>query len=121
MEVQIREMVLSDYEAVVALWCSTPGFIVRPVTDSRDEIEPLLARTPSLSVIAVDDDGVVNLPRVRRHDGRRDDWSESDQRILGDFGEFAPRDEPRSELFAIERSAQQMPLEREMLPDRPEA
>ena len=46
--------------------------------------------------------GIVNLPRVRRHDGRRDDCSESDRRILGDFGEFAPRDEPGSELFAIE-------------------
>jgi hypothetical protein len=47
-------------------------------------------------------EGIVNLPRVRRHDGRRDDCSESDRRILGDFGEFAPRDEPGSELFAIE-------------------
>jgi hypothetical protein len=34
--------------------------------------------------------GIVNLQRVRRHDGRRDDCSESDRRILGDFGEFEP-------------------------------
>jgi hypothetical protein len=65
--------------------------------------------------------GVLNLSRVRRHDGRRDDRSESSRRIWGESGEFAPRDESRRELFAIERSAQQMPLEREMLPDRSEA
>jgi hypothetical protein len=40
---------------------------------------------------------------------------------LGDFGEFAPGNESRRELFAIECRAQQMPLEREVLPDRPEA
>jgi len=39
MGVQIREMVLADYEAVVALWRSTPGVDIRPVTDSRDGIE----------------------------------------------------------------------------------
>jgi hypothetical protein len=38
---------------------------------------------------------------------------------LGEFGEFAPRDESRSELFAIELSAQQMSLEREVLPGHP--
>jgi len=40
---------------------------------------------------------------------------------LGEFGEFTPGNEPGSELFAIERGAQQMPLEREMLPDWTEA
>jgi hypothetical protein len=45
--------------------------------------------------------GVVNLPRMRRHGGRCDDWSESDRRILGELGEFAPCNEPGSELFAI--------------------
>jgi hypothetical protein len=49
--------------------------------------------------------GVVNLPGVRRHDGHRDDESENDRRILGEFGEFAPCDEPGCELFAIERLA----------------
>jgi hypothetical protein len=32
---------------------------------------------------------------------RCDDWSESERRILGDVGEFAPSDEPGSELLAI--------------------
>ena len=47
-------------------------------------------------------DGFVNLPRVRRDDGRHDKWSESSRRISGDFGDFAPRNEARRELFSIE-------------------
>jgi hypothetical protein len=47
-------------------------------------------------------DGIVDLPRVKRHDGRCDDWSESSRRISGEFGEFAPCNEPGCELFAIE-------------------
>jgi hypothetical protein len=43
MGAQIREMVLADYDAVVALWKSAPGVDIRPVTDSRDRIERLLA------------------------------------------------------------------------------
>jgi hypothetical protein len=46
--------------------------------------------------------GIVNLPRVGRHDGRCDDWSESSRRILGEFGEFAPFNEPGCELCSIE-------------------
>lgn len=47
--------------------------------------------------------------------------SKNGGRKLGDSGEKTPRFEARDDLFAIERSAQQMPLEREVLPDRPEA
>ena len=46
--------------------------------------------------------GFVNLPRVRRHDGEYDCCSESSRRILGEFGEFAPCNEPGCEFFAIE-------------------
>lgn len=70
MDVQIREMVLSDYEAVLALWRSTPGFIVRPVTDSRDGIGRLLGRNPGLSVVVVDDDRLVGCA-LASQDGRR--------------------------------------------------
>ena len=65
--------------------------------------------------------GVVNLPRVRRNAGRCDFRSEASRRILGLFGEFAPGNEPCCKLFAIQWSAQQMPLEREVLADRTEA
>lgn len=42
-------------------------------------------------------------------------------RILAGFGEFAPAFEAISEVFAIKRSAQQVPFEREVLPDGTEA
>jgi hypothetical protein len=61
------------------------------------------------------------LSRLSRKDGRKKSSSERVGRILGDFGEFAPGNESRRELFAIECRAQQMPLEHEVLPDRPEA
>jgi acetyl-CoA acetyltransferase len=47
-------------------------------------------------------DGFVNLSRLRRKDGRKEHHSESVGRISGDFGDFAPRNESRRELFAIE-------------------
>jgi len=65
--------------------------------------------------------GFVKLTRMRRHGGRCDECSESDRRILGDFGDFAPGDKSISELFAIKLSAQQVSLEREMLPNWLEA
>jgi hypothetical protein len=46
--------------------------------------------------------GSVNLSRLRRKDGRKKRPSERVGRILGDFGEFAPGNESRRELFAIE-------------------
>lgn len=38
-------------------------------------------------------------------------------RMLGDAGENTPRIKSRGELFAIKRNAQQVTLEREVLPD----
>jgi ribosomal protein S18 acetylase RimI-like enzyme len=63
-------MVLPDYEALVALWRGTPGFIVRPVTDSRDGIARLLARNPGLSLVAIEDERLVACV-LASHDGRR--------------------------------------------------
>lgn len=40
---------------------------------------------------------------------------------MGHFSEFVPGSESRSEVLAIEESAQQMPFQREVLPDRTEA
>jgi hypothetical protein len=46
--------------------------------------------------------GSVNLSRLRRKDGRKEHPSENVGRMSGDFGDFAPRNESRRELFAIE-------------------
>lgn len=45
--------------------------------------------------------GIVNLPRLKRHDRRSADQSKSSRRILGEFGEFAPCNESRGELLAM--------------------
>ncbi|CAB3810298.1 hypothetical protein LMG27177_07121 [Paraburkholderia fynbosensis] len=63
---------------------------------------------------------IINLPVARRNGGRGHHCSGSIRRILGEVGEFVPRSESGREVFAIERSTQQMPLEREMLPYRTE-
>ncbi|VWB32824.1 collagenase [Burkholderia lata] len=65
--------------------------------------------------------GAVNLPVVRRGGGEGVRHSESRRRILGEFGEFVPRNETGFELFAIKRGVQQMSLEPKVLPDRTEA
>ncbi|WP_438390546.1 GNAT family N-acetyltransferase [Caballeronia sp. DA-9] len=70
MNVQIREMVLDDYDAVLALWRDTPGVDIRPVTDSREGIARLLARNPGLSVVAMNGDTLVGCA-LASHDGRR--------------------------------------------------
>lgn len=70
MNVQIREMVLDDYDAVLALWRDTSGVDIRPVTDSREGIARLLARNPGLSVVAMNGDTLVGCA-LASHDGRR--------------------------------------------------
>ncbi|MDB5789501.1 MAG: hypothetical protein JWQ50_9416 [Caballeronia mineralivorans] len=67
----------------------------RTAGDNRLFVEAVLwiARTGS---------GFVNLSRLRRKDGRKKRPSERVGRISGDFGDFAPRNESRRELFAIE-------------------
>lgn len=47
--------------------------------------------------------------------------SEASRRSLGDVGKFAPRDKPGRKVLEIERSAQQMSPQCEVLPDQTEA
>ena len=70
MGVEIREMVPSDYDAVLALWQATPGVLVRPGMDSREGIGRLLLRNPGLSVVAIEGDLVIGCA-LASHDGRR--------------------------------------------------
>jgi hypothetical protein len=60
------------------------------------------------------------LADKRQNDGRYGNCSET-SRILSNVGEFAPSGEAGRELLAVERSAQQMSLQCEMLPNRSEA
>ncbi|MBB5448361.1 hypothetical protein HDG38_007009, partial [Paraburkholderia sp. WSM4177] len=65
--------------------------------------------------------GFVTLPITGRVVFRQNNRSEDSRRILGETGEKTPGFKPGRELLSIKRSAQQMTLEREVLPDRTEA
>lgn len=83
----------------------------------RPEAYPVLpTETPCFQI-----DGAVTLAEYV-HKGRgRDLHVSCGRRILGDLGKFTPRREAYGEVFAIKRSTQQMPLQGEVLADRPEA
>ncbi|AMM15657.1 hypothetical protein AX768_15315 [Burkholderia sp. PAMC 28687] len=70
MDIQIRDVVLDDYDALLALWRETPGVDIRPVTDSREGIGRLLARNPGLSVVAFNANTMIGCA-LASHDGRR--------------------------------------------------
>jgi Acetyltransferases len=65
----ILELTLEHYEAVIALWRRTPGICVRDA-DSREAITRYLARNPGLSFVALIDGELVGTA-LSGHDGRR--------------------------------------------------
>jgi len=64
-----RELTLSDYDAVLALWQSSDGVGLSDA-DSREAIGRYLARNPGLSFTAWDGDLLVGAV-LCGHDGRR--------------------------------------------------
>jgi len=66
---QLREMMLSDYEAVLALMRRTPGVSVRDA-DSETAIARFLEHNPGLSFVAEQDGRLVGC-LMAGHDGRR--------------------------------------------------
>jgi len=69
MNFELREMTISDYDAVYALWDSTEGMgLSEP--DSKEGIKHFLARNPGLSYIALDNKQIVGAA-LCGHDGRR--------------------------------------------------
>ena len=67
---EIREMRISDYDAVAALWHTISGFAIRSLDDSREGVEKFLSRNPGLSTVAEEDGRVVGAI-LCGHDGRR--------------------------------------------------
>lgn len=65
----IRTMLLTDYDAVMALMAQTPGVAVRDA-DSYDATARYLERNPGLSFVA-EAEGVVIGCVMCGHDGRR--------------------------------------------------
>lgn len=68
-EVQIREMLLADYEAAVQLWKGTPGLGLSDA-DSQEHIRGFLERNKEMSFIAECDGELVGTA-LSGHDGRR--------------------------------------------------
>lgn len=66
----IRQMILSDYDAVYALWLATPGMGLNTTDDSREGIEKYLRRNPSTCFVAECDGRLVGVI-MAGHDGRR--------------------------------------------------
>jgi len=64
-----RSMSIDDFDAVISLWHSTEGIIVRSA-DNRKEIESYLIRNPDLSFVAEINDSLVGTVMCG-HDGRR--------------------------------------------------
>lgn len=69
MKIILRELTLSDYDAVIALWQSADGVGLSDA-DSREAIGRYLARNPGLSFTAWDGDLLVGAV-LCGHDGRR--------------------------------------------------
>ncbi|WP_269431928.1 GNAT family N-acetyltransferase [Vibrio furnissii] len=67
--VTIREMDISDYDAVIAIWRETEHLSLRDV-DSRDSIAAYLARNAGCSFVAIKD-GVIVGTVLAGTDGRR--------------------------------------------------
>jgi len=64
-----REFVISDYDAVIALWNEADGIEICE-GDSREEIKEYLQRNPGLSCVAETEGKIVGAA-LCGHDGRR--------------------------------------------------
>lgn len=66
----IRNMLLDDYEEVYALWMSCAGMGLNDLDDSRDGIDKFLRRNPDTCFVAEGDGGIVGAI-IAGNDGRR--------------------------------------------------
>ena len=66
----IRKMVINDYEAVYALWLSCAGMGLNNLDDSGEGIEKFLERNPDTCFVAEHDGQIVGVIIVG-NDGRR--------------------------------------------------
>lgn len=66
----IRNMTISDYDKVYALWTMTPGMGLNDLDDSRQGIEKYLCRNPKTCFVAEKNKSIVGVI-LSGHDGRR--------------------------------------------------
>ena len=56
---QIRKMLIRDYNSVYDLWLNTPGMGLNSKDDSVDGIEKYLIRNPNTCFVAENVDGIA--------------------------------------------------------------
>ena len=106
----IRTMVIEDYEQVYSLWLNTPNMGLNNIDDSKEGISKYLARNPNTSFVAEKDGNIIGVI-LSGHDGRRGyihhaAVSESEQRngvgtALGDAAMFALEREGISKVALV--------------------
>ena len=67
---EIRKMIIADYQAVYELWNNTAGMGMRNVDDSRECIEKYLKRNPETCFVAEAHNKLIGVI-LSGHDGRR--------------------------------------------------
>lgn len=67
----IREMTISDYEEIFALWINTNSMGLRSLDDSKEGISLFLNRNPRTSFVATDADNRIIGAILCGNDGRR--------------------------------------------------
>lgn len=68
--INIRKMLIDDYEQVYSLWTSCKGMGLNNLDDSNDGIKRFLDRNPDTCFVAVSDNTIVGVILVG-NDGRR--------------------------------------------------
>ena len=67
---QIRKMILTDYDAVFGLWMRCPEMELNDVDDSREGVARFLTRNPDTCFVAEEGDAIVGA-LLAGCDGRR--------------------------------------------------
>lgn len=66
----IRKMVIEDYEEIYDLWLNVPGMGLNTTDDSKEGIEKYLNRNSDTCFVAVNNNEIVGVI-MSGHDGRR--------------------------------------------------
>lgn len=67
---EIRKMILDDYEGIYALWMSCAGMGLNNLDDSKEGIGKFISRNPDTCFVALDGDTIIGVI-MAGSDGRR--------------------------------------------------
>jgi len=69
-QMNIRQMLITDYEGIYQLWTNTPGIGLNNLDDSKHGIEKYLKRNANTCFVAERDGTIIGVI-LSGHDGRR--------------------------------------------------